>query len=113
MQWLAQAPSNIALIKYMGKKDVQQNLPDNPSLSYTLNKLLSTVLLEQYPGKKDLWEPLHTPGAPPFTLSEASQERFLSHLLFLKKQFNYKGCFVVRSSNNFPLGSGLASSASS
>ena len=46
MHWLAQAPSNIALIKYMGKKDENSNLPDNSSLSYTLNNLLSTVKLE-------------------------------------------------------------------
>jgi len=46
MQWFAQAPANIALIKYMGKKDPQKNLPGNPSLSYSLDNLLSNVMLE-------------------------------------------------------------------
>lgn len=112
MQWFAQAPANIALIKYMGKKD-NTNLPENPSLSYTLNNLLSSVELSSQPGKKDYWEPLPTAGITPFSLSIASQERFLSHLNRLKNHFNYSGAFIVRSSNNFPHGSGLASSASS
>ncbi len=113
MQWFAQAPSNIALIKYMGKKDSENNLPINPSLSYTLPNLLSSVMLEQHSGKKDLWEPLNTPGALHFLLSKAGQERFLYHLARLKAQVNYSGAFIVRSSNNFPHSSGLASSASS
>jgi diphosphomevalonate decarboxylase len=113
MQWFAQAPSNIALIKYMGKKDQQQNIPANPSLSYSLDNLLSNVMLEENPGKKDIWEPLTIPGTLPFTLPKAAQERFLKHLERLKLHFNYTGAFVVRSSNNFPYGSGLASSASS
>lgn len=113
MQWFAQAPSNIALIKYMGKKEGKGNLPINPSLSYTLNNLLSSVALEEQPGKKDFWEPLEIPGAMHFDLSIAAQERYLAHLQRLKTYFDYQGAFVVRSSNNFPLSCGLASSASS
>lgn len=52
MHWFAQAPANIALIKYMGKKDENSNLPDNSSLSYTLSNLLSSVKLEKLPTKK-------------------------------------------------------------
>lgn len=113
MQWFAQAPANIALIKYMGKKDNTNNIPDNASLSYTLNNLLTSVMLESQAGKKDFWEPLEIPGAPPFALSTLAQERFLKHLARMKSYFNYSGSFVVRSSNNFPTSSGLASSASS
>lgn len=113
MQWFAQAPSNIALIKYMGKKEVSSNIPINPSLSYTLNNLLSSVTLEHYSGKKDIWEPLNSPGALHFTLSLNAQTRFLKHLERLKALVNYSGSFIVRSNNNFPHSSGLASSASS
>lgn len=113
MQWFVQAPANIALIKYMGKKDTDKNVPANPSFSYTLPHLLSTVTMETHPGKKDLWEPLQTPGAPPFTLSSSGIQRFLNHLSFLKETYHYEGGFIVRSSTNFPQGSGLASSASS
>lgn len=113
MQWFAQAPANIALIKYMGKKNDGTNSPDNPSLSYTLNNLLSSVMLEVQSGKKDYWEPLPSPGTAAINLSEASQTRFLQHLERVKNYFEYNGAFIVRSSNNFPHGSGLASSASS
>ena len=113
MEWFAQAPANIALIKYMGKKDPQKNVPDNPSLSYTLNHLLSDVMLETHAGSHDVWEPLNSPGAAPISLSTTAQARFLNHLARLKTHFNYTGFFIVRSSNNFPHSSGLASSASS
>lgn len=113
MKWLAQAPSNIALIKYMGKTDESVNVPMNPSLSYTLNSLISSVELESHPGDKDLWEPLDIPGALNFTLSTQAQQRFLRHLDFIKKTYDFSGSFIVRSCNNFPLSSGLASSASS
>lgn len=113
MQWFAQAPANIALIKYMGKKDSEKNLPANPSLSYTLNNLLTSVVLEKH-NKKDLWEPLEIPGAiSSFNLSLSQQQRFLQHLERIKEFFNYPGSFIVRSTNNFPHSSGLASSASS
>ncbi|MBA3537407.1 MAG: diphosphomevalonate decarboxylase [Tatlockia sp.] len=113
MQWFAQAPANIALIKYMGKKDNETNRPENPSLSYTLPNLLSSVELENYAGKKDLWEPLETPGADPFNLSPQGQQRFLLHLARIKAHFQFSGSFIVRSTNNFPTSSGMASSASS
>ena len=113
MRWLAHAPSNIALIKYMGKKDENSNLPDNSSLSYTLNNLLTTVSLELLPGKKDIWEPLIMPGGPEFKLSISGQKRFIEHLTRIKSLFQYQGGLLIQSSNNFPISSGLASSASS
>lgn len=113
MHWLAQAPANIALIKYMGKSVENFNLPDNSSLSYTLNNLQSTVKLEILPGKKDIWEPLNIPGSSVFHLSLMGQKRFIDHLLRIKSHFGYQGSFLIQSSNNFPHGSGLASSASS
>ena len=48
MTWFAQAPANIALIKYMGKENEHTNSPANPSLSYTLPHLLSHVTLDQH-----------------------------------------------------------------
>lgn len=113
MQWFAQAPANIALIKYMGKKDAELNIPDNASLSYTLKHLFSSVELEQIPGKKDIWEPLVMPGAAVLHLSPEEQARFIGHLARLKKHFGYEGGFLIESCNNFPHGTGLASSASS
>lgn len=113
MHWLAHAPANIALIKYMGKKDEGSNNPDNSSLSYTLNNLLSTVKLEQINSKEDIWEPLNIQGTPELVLSEAGQKKFLNHLARIKEYFGYEDGFLVQSSNNFPHSSGMASSASS
>ena len=114
MYWLAHAPANIALIKYMGKKDNHSNSPDNPSISYTLNELISTVRLEKTSSKKDIWEPLIIPGGiENFVLSAEGQKRFLNHLVRIKAYFDYDGGFLVQSCNNFPHSSGMASSASS
>lgn len=113
MHWLAQAPANIALIKYMGKQDETSNLPDNPSLSYTLDHLVSTVKLECISSKKDIWESLTIPGGAEFNLSLPGQKRYIEHLIRLKHYFGYEGGFLIQSNTNFPQGSGLASSASS
>ncbi|MBT8235592.1 MAG: diphosphomevalonate decarboxylase, partial [Bacteroidia bacterium] len=39
-----QAPSNIALIKYWGKKEVQ--IPRNPSLSFTLTACATRTIVQ-------------------------------------------------------------------
>ena len=113
MSWFAQAPANIALIKYMGKINEQTNYPANPSLSYTLPHLQSHVTLDVHAGPHDIWAPLCTPGIINLPFSDYAQTRFLNHLAFLKKQFGYNGSFKIQSGNTFPHGTGLASSASS
>jgi len=110
MIWKAEAPSNIALIKYMGKVDSENNIPSNASLSYTLNNLVSTVTLETSDEKTDRWEAI---DSNIFELNNKSEKRFLNHLSNIKNYFNYQGNFIVRSGNNFPSDCGLASSASS
>ncbi len=113
MSWCAEAPANIALIKYMGKASPTTNLPLNASLSYTLPHLMTHVELEQTSEPTDRWEVLNKPHFIPHLFSEQSQQRFLKHVAFLKKYFNCNANFIVRSANNFPHGTGLASSASS
>lgn len=114
MKWQAEASPNIALIKYMGKKDYDSNLPANASLSYTLNHLHTRVELESTDNDSDSWEALIADDSPLVPkLSLQAQQRFLQHLQMLKKYFNYQGNFIVRSANNFPAGTGIASSASS
>tara|TARA_B110000879_G_C11132322_1_gene496574 strand:- start:636 stop:1523 length:888 start_codon:yes stop_codon:yes gene_type:complete len=93
----------------MGKTDASVNLPTNASLSYTLNALTSTVEIVPSNASSDSWLPL----VNTFKLSTQSQNRFLSHLQRLKEYFKYTGHFHVASCNSFPLGCGLASSASS
>lgn len=115
---VAEAPSNIALIKYMGKRD---GLPVNSSLSYTLDHLRTAVTLKRFDGANDEWQPLDCDSyskdsfekwtAP--KLSEFSKQRFLNHFRILKSRLGLEGSFVVRSANNFPADCGIASSASS
>lgn len=109
MKWFVEAPSNIALIKYMGKTNVVSNIPSNASLSYTLNGLKTRVEIDGG-AEVDKWMELEK---WPVHLSEKSQERFLKHFRFLKQTFEIEGAFIVRSGNNFPSDCGLASSASS
>jgi diphosphomevalonate decarboxylase len=106
----ASAPSNIALIKYMGKTAASGNLPTNASLSFTLEHLRSFVTLE--PAEtRDEWRPLE--GLPVLALSDTGREKFLAHFARLKGHWQIPGFYNVRSGNNFPSDCGLASSASS
>lgn len=112
------APSNIALIKYMGKLEGSGNKPTNSSLSYTLNHLRSFVKITQFnAGTEDDWQPLLTnqksEKLDKIQLSETGKHKFLSHFNFLKNQWGIKNNFLIESANNFPSDCGLASSASS
>lgn len=108
------APSNIALIKYMGKIEGSGNRPTNASLSYTLPNLLTCVRLEPLEGATaDEWAPLEKAGFAAPALSEKGRAKFLKHLAFLREQLGGRGFFRVSSANNFPSDCGLASSASS
>lgn len=113
MTYKASAPSNIALIKYMGKTQVQGNRPSNASLSYTLPKLLSFVEVERHEarGLSAEWHPLEQHEN--LELSEKGVAKFLNHFKSILTQFEVEGNFVVRSGNNFPSACGIASSASS
>ena len=101
------SPSNIALIKYWGKKDPQ--LPLNPSLSFTLSKCYTemTVFAEMETGfsLKVMYD-----GTP-----KPSFEQKIN--AFFKKLDTYypwlkNASIVIESKNTFPHGAGIASSAS-
>jgi diphosphomevalonate decarboxylase len=110
----ASAPSNIALIKYMGKIDTKINRPTNSSLSYSLENLRSFVRLKKNEtAAADQWAPFERSDLLKMSLSEKGLAKFLGHLDFLKKEFKIKGFFDIESGNNFPADCGLASSASS
>ena len=89
LQWTDTAPSNIALIKYMGKKDYTLNLASNPSFSYTLPKLISQVSIETTNNIHDTWDILkNTYFSAPIMLSPAAQEKFLQHFALLVKNLS-------------------------
>jgi diphosphomevalonate decarboxylase len=135
----ARAPSNIAIVKYMGKRDGPTNIPENPSLSLTLNKLCSYVEItcSHAPDSDEVaWVP-----QPPLlwsgdnglklrvpSLNEEGVGRFLLHFkrslaaapVILSKygipvaaQTAKARAYSIRSGNTFPMSAGIASSASS
>lgn len=112
-QVMVSAPSNIALIKYMGKIENTGNKPTNGSLSYTLENLRTFVRLTLIDGAQDKWQALVRDDLEPIELSQKGQDRFLKHLQLLKNKWGVQGSFLVESGNNFPSDCGLASSASS
>lgn len=102
------APSNIALIKYMGKVEGIGNRPINASLSWTMENLRTEVEITPIAKGPDQWGPLNG-----LSLKPQGIEKFLKHFQFLKTKWNVTESFLVKSGNNFPSDCGLASSASS
>ena len=107
-QW--SSPSNIALVKYWGKKDKQ--IPANPSVSFTLNNCKTITKLDFVERQNDgnfsfdlLFE-----GKPKEDFKpkiEKFLERVQAYLPFLGEYH-----FTIDTQNTFPHSSGIASSAS-
>lgn len=115
---ICSAPSNIALIKYMGKENIADNKPSNASISYTLPHLKSfvRVSLLKDSNQQDQWQPLLEAEGQKFAaikISEKGIQRFLSHVQKIKKIYQFEKPLLIESANNFPSDCGLASSASS
>ncbi len=113
-KWVAQAPTNIAWIKYMGKRNEATNLPINASLSYSLPYLHTRVEIEKISGTADIWERLVDDDLRPTEFPKSAIDRYLKHFEFLKKTWGMeKHFYCIRSANNFSADCGMASSASS
>ncbi|WP_396169250.1 diphosphomevalonate/mevalonate 3,5-bisphosphate decarboxylase family protein [Flavobacterium sp.] len=107
------SPSNIALVKYWGKKEgVGQQIPANPSISFTLNncKTITTLAFARKQSQDGFSFELLFEGKPKEDFKPKIQqffERVLVYLPFLKEYH-----FVIDTQNTFPHSSGIASSAS-
>ena len=104
MTSVAQAQPNIALIKYWGKRDLALNLPAVSSLSVTLDSLWTRMSVEF----RD------SDGQDSLLVNDAQAPAMLkrvSHCLDLVAGEDRQRASVV-SQSNFPIGAGLASSAS-
>ena len=103
----ARAHSNIAFIKYWGNRDHERRLPANSSLSMNLAELHTSTTVE--------WsqtlpaDSLTINGAPADGAAEARVSR---HLDALRRRLSTDQHARVESRNNFPIGTGIASSAS-
>ncbi|MBP0903531.1 diphosphomevalonate/mevalonate 3,5-bisphosphate decarboxylase family protein [Mariniflexile gromovii] len=105
-----ESPSNIALIKYWGKKKDQ--IPENPSISFTLNhcKTITTVTFSKKENISDFEFDVFLDGEKKDDFKpkiETFFKRVEVYLPFLKA---YK--FKIETKNTFPHSSGIASSAS-
>ncbi|OYQ45557.1 diphosphomevalonate decarboxylase [Flavobacterium cyanobacteriorum] len=104
------APSNIALVKYWGKK--QGQVPANPSVSFTLNncKTITKLDFEKKEGKSDFSFDLLFEGKPKEDFKPKILkffQRVEQYVPFLKEYH-----FTIHTENTFPHSSGIASSAS-
>ena len=104
------APSNIALVKYWGKKENQ--IPANPSVSFTLNncKTITKLAFERKETSNSFSFDLLFEGKPKEDFKPKIRkflERIEVYLPFLKEYH-----FTIDTHNTFPHSSGIASSAS-
>ncbi|HSN47813.1 MAG TPA: hypothetical protein VLR29_03545, partial [Flavobacterium sp.] len=104
------SPSNIALVKYWGKKDEQ--IPANPSVSFTLNncKTITNLAFAKKQSQDTFSFDLLFEGKPKEDFKPKIQqffERVLVYLPFLKDYH-----FTIDTKNTFPHSYGIASSAS-
>ena len=105
-----ESPSNIALIKYWGKKKDQ--IPENPSISFTLNecKTITSLSFSKKSNTSYFDFDVFLDGEKKDDFKPKIQtffERIEVYLPFLK---DFK--FVIETKNTFPHSSGIASSAS-
>ena len=105
-----QSPSNIALIKYWGKKEHQ--IPENPSISLTLDacKTTTTLSFSKKENNDEFSFDVFLDGKKKVDFKpkiETFFNRIESYLPFLKQYH-----FTIETSNSFPHSSGIASSAS-
>ncbi|RRA94631.1 diphosphomevalonate/mevalonate 3,5-bisphosphate decarboxylase family protein [Paenimyroides viscosum] len=103
------APSNIALVKYWGKKENQ--IPANPSLSFTLNncKTITTLQFEQK-SEKGISFDLLFEGQTKESFRPKIQKYFERIQDLCPYILDYH--FTIDTKNTFPHSSGIASSAS-
>lgn len=106
VEW--KSPSNLAIVKYWGKKDIQK--PLNPSISFSLKNAVTTTRVTAKPSSQ---------GGFSFYLDGNKKQNFNDKVANLLKMASITLPFInthhltIESSNTFPHSSGIASSASS
>ncbi len=135
MKATAVAPSNIAFVKYWGRKDEELRLPENGSISMNVSNLLTTTTVEFDPNllqdeitlyssskalnhtvqgevEKNSSRRASLARTISYTLNSAEIKKISKHLDRIRKLVKIDKKAKVVSKNNFPRGTGLSSSAS-
>ncbi|APX72806.1 diphosphomevalonate decarboxylase [Companilactobacillus allii] len=100
------AYTNIALIKYWGKKDTKLKIPYTNSLSLTLDKFYTDTKTEIIDKDSD---EIHLNGK---LLNDNESKRITNYLDFIRKNYGFSEHLSVKSINHVPTSAGFASSAS-
>jgi len=101
------ACANIAFIKFWGKRDAELNLPANSSLSMNLEGLTTVTTVEFSPDFDDDLVILNGQE-----MRGETRQRIVAHLDRVRARAGRRARARVISENSFPVGTGLASSAS-
>ncbi|MCP6718459.1 MAG: diphosphomevalonate decarboxylase [Patescibacteria group bacterium] len=106
MKATAIANVNIALVKYWGKRDKKLFLPNNSSMSLTLDSLNTTTTVEfgNYENDTFILDGKEIQGK--------ELEKVTRHVELIRKVSGIQKKAKIVSKNNFPTAAGLASSAS-
>jgi diphosphomevalonate decarboxylase len=105
---MAQVPSNIAFIKYWGKRDEKKQWPTNDSLSMTLSGMFTRTTARLTDAHDFSFALNGTPLAP----DSAKGAKIYRHLHFLAHELGTRQKLDFTSFNSFPTACGIASSAS-
>lgn len=107
-QATARACSNIAFIKYWGNSDEPLKLPVNSSISMNLDGIYTETQVR--------WDDTLTSDELVLNTEPTTGQaltRVSEHLTFIRNRLAITSFAHVESANNFPMGAGIASSASS
>lgn len=105
MKAKAKAPSNIAFVKYWGRKNEALRLPENGSISMNLSGLTTTTIVEFGDFEKD---EVKFNGV----IEDLRNNRAIKHIDRIRKLANLNKKVKIETNNNFPTETGLSSSAS-
>jgi len=101
------ACANIAFIKYWGNRDQKLRIPATDSLSMNLDGLTTRTQVSFDDELPD--DTLNINGEP---ADEFARQRVSEHIEVVRRLAGMKAYAHVESENNFPMGTGIASSAS-
>lgn len=106
-----ECPSNIALIKYWGKKQFQQ--PLNPSVSMTLQQSRTIISVDYHYQRK--LKKMSLSYLFEDKINSTFEDRYRQYLQHVSKYLPFLNQteLVIKSQNTFPHSAGIASSASS